>query len=64
MKVHAEIEKCEGYANCVVAAPRVFAIDDENIVLVRAPDPPEEERETVEEAVRSCPTAALSIEEA
>lgn len=64
MKVHADIDKCEGYANCVVAAPDVFSIDDEeNIVVVMNADPAEDRREAVEEAVRNCPTSALSIEE-
>jgi ferredoxin len=64
MKVHAELDKCEGYANCVVAAPNVFSIDDdENLVIVTDPSPPEDKREAVEEAVRNCPTTALSIME-
>ena len=63
MKVLAELDKCEGYANCVMAAPEVFSIDDENLVLIIDEEPAEEERPTVEEAVRSCPVSALTIAE-
>jgi ferredoxin len=63
VKVLADIEKCEGYANCIVAAPTIFSIDDDNIVLVLEERPAEDQREAVEEAVRNCPVAALSITE-
>ena len=63
MKVRADLEKCEGYANCLVAAPDVFSIDDDNVVLVLVEAPSEDQRAAVEEAVRSCPVAALELDE-
>jgi ferredoxin len=63
MKVYADLDTCEGYANCVIAAPDVFDVDDSGVVVVLDAHPGEAERETVEEAVRSCPVAALRIEE-
>lgn len=63
MKLHVDFGKCEGYANCIVAAPDVFSIDDSNVVIVTDSEPPDDERDAVEEAVRSCPVAALRIEE-
>lgn len=63
MKVLAELDKCEGYANCVMAAPEVFSIDDENLVQIIDEQPAEDERPAVEEAVRSCPVSALAIAE-
>lgn len=64
MRVQADLGRCEGYANCLMAAPSVFTIDDEeSIVVIRDEQPSEEYRDAVEEAVRSCPVAALAIEE-
>lgn len=62
-RVHADLAKCEGYANCIIAAPDVFSIDDDNVVEVLDENPPEGERPAAEEAVRNCPTQALSIED-
>lgn len=63
MRVQAEIGKCEGYANCVVAAPEVFSLDDDYLVVVDAETPAQEQRAAVEEAVRSCPAAALALQD-
>ncbi len=64
MKVHADLARCEGYANCVVAAPDVFTVDDaDGVVVVLDAHPAEEQRDPVEEAVRSCPVAALNVGE-
>lgn len=63
MKVLADTGKCEGYANCIVAAPDVFALDVDLIVEVIDEQPGEDKRGAVEEAVRVCPTGALSIVE-
>jgi len=63
VKVHANLGKCEGYANCVISAPAVFSIDDDNVVIVVDEQPAESQRAGVEEAVRNCPVDALRIEE-
>jgi ferredoxin len=41
----------------------VFTIDDEGDLQVLLDAPPESERGNVEQAVRRCPTRALSLEE-
>lgn len=64
MKIHADLEKCQGYANCVMAAPDYFDLNDDSLVVVLRPDVDEAERQQVEEAVRSCPVEALWISEA
>lgn len=63
MRVVADTVKCEGYANCIVAAPDVFNLDDDAIVEVTDERPGENQRGAVEEAVRACPTGALAIVE-
>ena len=59
----ADLDLCEGYANCVTAAEDFFDVDDSGVVVVLKTDISDADRGRVEEAVRSCPVAALSIEE-
>ncbi len=61
--VKADFEACQGYANCVMAAPSVYDIDDDGTVVLLKAEISEEERSKVEEAVNSCPVSALSIED-
>lgn len=62
MKIEADLEKCQGYVCCVMAAPEVFDVDDDTAkVVLLTPEPDESLRAKVEEAVRSCPSGALRI---
>ena len=61
--VKADFGACQGYANCVMAAPSVYDIDDDGTVVLLKAEISEEERANVEEAVNSCPVSALSIED-
>ncbi|MBV9444416.1 MAG: ferredoxin [Streptosporangiaceae bacterium] len=62
MKVEADLEACQGYVCCLMAAPEVFDIDDDTAkVVVRMASPGENLRGKIEEAVRSCPSRALRI---
>lgn len=58
----ADFGACQGYANCVDAAPEVYDIDDDGVVVLLKDNITEKERPRVEEAVRSCPVSALRIE--
>jgi ferredoxin len=54
---------CSGYANCVVAAPEVFDLDEvtgKAVVLQEHPEPGLEEE--VREAARVCPVGAVLID--
>jgi ferredoxin len=62
--VHVRIDqdKCLGYGNCVLAAPEVFEIgDDDGVVHALVEQPDDSLRSKVEQAVAVCPTSALSI---
>lgn len=59
----ADFTLCQGYANCVDAAPDVYDIDDDGVVVLLRDHITEEERPRIEEAVRSCPVNALRIED-
>jgi ferredoxin len=64
LKVEADLEACQGYLCCLMAAPEVFDIDDDTAkVVLRMASPSEDLRPKVEDAVRSCPSRALRITE-
>lgn len=62
MKVTVDLDRCQGYVCCVMAAPEVFDVDDDTakVVLLSA-RPPAELRHKVEFAARSCPTQAIEV---
>jgi ferredoxin len=62
MKVAVDTTKCSGIGLCEVAAPTVFEIGDDGQAMAINPEPSEDERAAVEQAVSECPTGALSIE--
>jgi ferredoxin len=57
----AEVELCQGYANCVENAPSTFDLDADGTVMLLRDTVPDDERADIEQAVRSCPVSALSI---
>jgi ferredoxin len=60
--VSADLDLCQGHAECTVEAPQVFALIDGHVsILIR--QPPAELMDGVHSAVRYCPTHALRIEE-
>ena len=61
MRVEVDWESCESNALCMAAAPEVFEVRDDDLLYVLDEEPGEELRAKVEQAVRSCPKAALSI---
>jgi ferredoxin len=64
MRISLDATKCQAYGNCMVTAPDVFDIgDDDAVVTVLVERPAEERRAAVQEAVRSCPVEALSVHE-
>jgi ferredoxin len=62
MRVVVNRMLCESNAICVAVAPEVFALEDDDLVLLDE-QPPESVRQRVEEAVTLCPRIALSIVE-
>ncbi|AUI53773.1 ferredoxin [Arthrobacter crystallopoietes] len=61
--VKADLQACQGYANCVVGATDYFDLDDDGIVVVLRTEVPQEDRARVIEAARSCPVSALVVED-
>jgi ferredoxin len=61
MKVHVDMNLCQSHGECVFAAPDVFDLGDDD-VLVWKEDVDESRRAEVEQAVQVCPMAAIRIE--
>lgn len=63
-EVLLDMDLCQGYANCVMAAPAIFDIDDAaGTAILLEPHPPDDQRDAAEEAVRNCPAEAISVKE-
>jgi ferredoxin len=63
MRVVVDFDLCESNALCMAAAPEVFEVRDDDFLYLLDENPPEELREKVEAAVRSCPKHAITIED-
>jgi ferredoxin len=61
MKITIDRSKCDGYAKCVQAAPKVFRLDAKMIAEVI--DPKADTEEKIVLAARICPTKAIVVEE-
>ena len=63
MKVKVDTSLCEGHAKCMEHAPNVFEVRDDDLSHILVDEAPESERAAVQRAVRTCPRAAISVEE-
>jgi ferredoxin len=63
VKVTVDELVCEANAVCMGLAPEVFELDDDDRLHILLPEPPAEVQDRVRHAVRSCPKAALTLEE-
>lgn len=61
MKVSVDRTKCEGYAKCIQASPKVFKLDAKMIAEVI--DAGADSDEKILLAARICPTKAITLEE-
>lgn len=62
MRIVVDFDKCQSNAVCMGVAPEVFEVRDDNFLYILQEEPPEELRPLMEQAVRECPTGAISIE--
>lgn len=61
MKVRVDRDLCVGVGNCVAIAPTVFALDEQKKAVVL--DPTSVDENTLLEAAKSCPEAAIILED-
>ena len=62
MKIVVDFDKCKSNAVCMGVAPDIFEVRDDNFLYVLQEEPAEDRRVDVEEAIRTCPTGAISVE--
>jgi ferredoxin len=64
MKVTVDKEKCIASGQCVLTAPDVFdQRDEDGIVVLLNPDPPDGLAQDVKQAAAVCPALAIAVED-
>jgi ferredoxin len=63
VKVVVDFDACQSNAVCQGIAPEVFEVRDDGFLYILQENPDEAMRAKVEDAVRSCPVQAISIED-
>jgi ferredoxin len=64
VRVTVDQDKCVGSGQCVLAAADVFdQRDEDGIVVLLNPNPPDERAVDVKQAAAVCPALAITIEE-
>jgi ferredoxin len=63
VKVTVDRDACEANAVCMGLVPEVFEVDDADELHILAGPVPDGLADAVRHAVRSCPKAALRLEE-
>jgi ferredoxin len=62
MRVSVDQSRCCGAGQCAALAPAVFdQRDDDGVVVLLDPAPPEAVHEAVREAALACPAAAITV---
>jgi ferredoxin len=64
VKVVVDFDVCESNAVCMGIVPEVFEVRDDGYLYVLEENPPESMRAKLDEAVKGCPTGAISIVDA
>jgi ferredoxin len=63
MKIIVDENRCTGLGICESIAPEFFEVGDDGALVLLRSQFDQADRTDMEEAVRSCPTLALSIAE-
>lgn len=61
MRVSVDFELCESNAVCMGILPEVFEVREDDFLYILDENPPESLRPKLEEAVQSCPRAAIKL---
>lgn len=61
MRIVVDLNRCQGYAQCVPLAPDVLKMHGEE-ALAYDPNPDDSQRQRVLRAVASCPVQAIQVE--
>ena len=63
MRIIVDEKRCTGLGICESIAPGFFEVGDDGALVLLRTELDEPDRADIEEAVRSCPTLALSLAE-
>ena len=63
MKIVVDYDECASNAVCMGILPEIFEVRDDGFLYVLNDHPDEALRSQLVEAVNSCPTGAISIDE-
>lgn len=62
MRITVDLQRCEGFASCVITAPELFDLDDAaSVAVVLEPSPAEDAQPAALEAAASCPVRAITV---
>lgn len=62
LKIILDVDKCQGYANCLIEAPEIWDFDEStNKAVLIQEHPAEELRAKAESSARGCPAQAISV---
>jgi ferredoxin len=61
MRIVVDLNRCQGYGQCVFLAPEVFELEGDE-VLMYDPGPDETQRLPVLRAAAACPVQAIRVE--
>ncbi|MHB1468604.1 MAG: ferredoxin [Solirubrobacteraceae bacterium] len=62
LRILVNRDSCRGYGNCVLAAPDVFALDEDGLVVLLETELDERRRGDLERAIYDCPTDSIAVE--
>ena len=60
IRIKIDPTRCEGFANCINAAPDIFELDDEGHVCLKKEVVEDDRLEVVRRAVYDCPVNVIS----
>ena len=63
MRVRVDYDKCTGLGLCESIAPEFFEVDEDGSLVLLQHEAAEGKRSELEEAIRSCPTEALRLQD-
>lgn len=63
MRVDVDWDLCESNGLCVLAAPEVFELQDDDTLLILQETPDESLLGKVGDAIRTCPKRAISLKD-
>jgi ferredoxin len=64
VKITVDEDRCCGAGQCVMTAPDVFdQREEDGIVVLLDPSPPDDRRPVVRNAEAMCPAAAITVED-